>query len=266
MRNDNNTFAVVTGAGSGIGRAVAIELSKDAVTVLAVGRRAAPLEETAAMAPGKVLTLGADVGTESGRSTIVKTFGECTKVKYLVHAAGIFPIERLTDITAASWRQAMATNLDARLFLTQALIPKLTDGGRVLFVGSMSASKARKGSTAYCTSLAASFMLHQCLKLELADRDIRVTSAIPGPVNTTMLQHGMAADSDVFPDSTEYDGLRRAGKLIEPTTVARFYRWLLTKTDDEIYTAHQWDIRDESHHKAWLATGALYAGGARRGQ
>jgi NAD(P)-dependent dehydrogenase (short-subunit alcohol dehydrogenase family) len=87
----------------------------------------------------------------------------------------------------------------------------------------MSATKARKGSTAYCTSLAASFMLQECLKLELAQHAILVTNAIPGPVNTRMLQVGMAADVDVFPDSAEYGALRKEGKLIEPETVGRFY-------------------------------------------
>lgn len=258
MRDRDNNYAVVTGGGSGIGRAVAIELSQQAVTVLAVGRRQEPLQETVAKAPGQVIPLSADVGTEAGRSAIVGKLGEDSKVKYLVHAAGIMSTERLVDITPDSWRQVVATNLDARLFLTQSLTPRLSGGGRVLFIGSMSAAKARKGSTAYCTSLAASFMLHECLKLELAEQGIGVASAIPGPVNTAMLRGSMVADPDVFPDSVEYATFHREGRLIDPAVVGRFYRWLLTETDDETYSAQQWDIRDESHHQAWLGSGGLY--------
>lgn len=255
---DEQDLAVITGAGSGIGRATAIELSKEPLTVLAIGRRSQALEETAALATGKVITVNADVAMDVGRSVIVKEVG-ANRVKYLVHAAGILPIERLTDVTIDSWRRVMMTNVDARLFLTQALIARLHGGGRVLFIGSMSATKPRKGSGAYCTAMAASFMLHQCLKLELASYGISVTSAVPGPVNTIMIQKSLAADADVFPDSAEYATLREQGKLIEPNKVGQFYRWLLTRTDDETYSASQWDIRDESHHKLWLGGDALCA-------
>ncbi|TDJ62392.1 MAG: hypothetical protein E2O37_10895 [Proteobacteria bacterium] len=73
-----------------------------------------------------------------------------------------------------------------------------------------------------------------------------------------MLQVGMAADVDVFPDSAEYGALREQGKLIGPETVGRFYAWLLTQTDDQSYSANQWDIRDESHHDVWIGSRGLY--------
>ncbi|MFQ5545834.1 MAG: SDR family oxidoreductase, partial [Acidiferrobacterales bacterium] len=218
MAKDTNRLAVVTGAGSGIGRAVALALSNERLTVLAAGRRLQSLTETADMAMGRARPVRADVTSAAGRAAIVSELGG-ERVHFLVHAAGTMPIQRLADITPETWRQAMATNVDARLHLSQALVANLTPGGRVLFIGSMSATKPRKGSTAYCTSLAASFMLQQCLKLELAQHAILVTNAIPGPVNTRMLQAGMAADANVFPDSAEYGALREQGKLIEPETV-----------------------------------------------
>ena len=251
-------YAIVTGAGSGIGRAVAIELSQEPLTTLAIGRRLDALKETAAQAPGEVQALGADVATEAGRAAILARLGAKARVRYVVHGAGILPIERLSEITLASWRAVMATNVEARLFLTRALVPYLRGGGRVLFIGSMSATRARKGSTAYCTALAASFMLQRCLQLELAEDEIKVTSAVPGPVKTVMIENSLAADADVFPDSAEYAVLRDQGKLIEPKRVAAFYRWLLTRVDDKAYGASQWDIRDESHHHAWLGTQGLY--------
>ncbi|MDH3670099.1 MAG: SDR family oxidoreductase [Gammaproteobacteria bacterium] len=257
MAKDTSRLAVVTGAGSGIGRAVALALSHKRLTVLAVGRRLPPLKETADMATGGVRVLNADVATAAGRAAIVDELGG-DRVHFLVHAAGTMPIQRLADITPDTWGQVMATNVDARLHLTQALVPSLTPGGRVLFIGSMSATKPRKGSTAYCTSLAASFMLQQCLKLELAQYAVLVTNAIPGPVNTRMLQAGMVADADVFPDRDEYGALREQGKLIEPETVGHFYAWLLTQTDDQSYSANQWDIRDQSHHAAWIGSRGLY--------
>ena len=86
--------AIVTGAGSGIGRAVTIELSQEAVTVIGVGRRLEPLLETAELAPGTVICVSADVSTASGRALVAQVPAGA-RVRYLVHAAGIFPKARV---------------------------------------------------------------------------------------------------------------------------------------------------------------------------
>jgi NAD(P)-dependent dehydrogenase (short-subunit alcohol dehydrogenase family) len=254
----SDDIAIVTGAGSGIGRALAIVLSWEPVTVLAVGRREALLRETAGLAQGEVRVVAADVGEESGRSRILSEVPEGSRIKYLIHAAGVCFIERTTEITLESWRRTMATNVDGRLFLTLRLLPRLKEGSRVLFVGSNSATTPRKGSVAYCVSKAASYMLQECLKLELAREGIIVSSAIPSPVNTPLLIDQMAADSEVFPDGFEYRKLQAEGRLIAPATVARFYRWLLTKVPAGEYSARQWDIQDESHHRFWLGKESLF--------
>jgi benzil reductase ((S)-benzoin forming) len=254
----SSDIAIVTGAGSGIGRALAIELSSEPVTVLAVGRREAPLRETADLAPGRVNVVAADVGEEAGCAIILsKVSGEST-LKYLIHAAGVCFIERTADITIESWRRTMATNVEGRLFLTLRLLPRFKKGSRVLFVGSNSAVKPRKGSAAYCVSKAASYMLQECLKLELAEQGILVSSAIPSPVNTPLLIDQMAADTDIFPDGVEYRRLQTGGELISPATVARFYRWLLTEVPADDYCARQWNIQDEFHHRFWLKKEDLF--------
>ena len=259
MTLDKSTqnFAVVTGAGSGIGRALALELSKEPVIVLAVGRRIEPLLETAELAFGDVRVVGADIGRETGRAKVLSKLGAGTRIKYIIHAAGICPIERATDITPESWHNVMATNVDGRLFLTLHLLPRLQQGSRVLFVGSNSATRPRKGSTAYCVSKAASFMLHECLKLELSKHGVFVTSAIPSPVNTPMVEDQMRADVEIFPDSIDYRKLRDDGRLISPAVVAKFYRWLLTEVEDGAYSGKEWNIQDTSHHRYWLGEDEL---------
>lgn len=248
----------MTGAGSGIGHALAIELSSEPVTVLAVGRREALLRETADLAPGRVDVVAADVGEESGCSRILSRVSKQSKIKYLVHAAGVSVIEPTADIALESWRRTMATNVEGRLFLTLRLLPRLKEGSRILFVGSNSATTPRKGAAAYCVSKAASYMLQECLKLELIKEGILVSSAIPSPVNTPLLIEQMAADAEIFPDGAEYRRLRTEGQLISPATVARFYRWLLTEVSTEDYCAHQWNIQDEFHHRFWLGKESLF--------
>lgn len=259
MKNDAlRDVAIVTGAGSGIGRALAVALSSEPVTVLAVGRREALLRETADLAPGDVRVVPADVGEESGRLRILSEVPEQSRIKYLIHAAGVCVVERTAEITLESWRRTMATNVEGRLFLTYRLLPRLEKGSRVLFVGSNSATRPRLGSAAYCVSQAASYMLQECLKRELEKEGIGVSLAIPSPVNTPMVANQMAADPELFPDGMEYRRLREQGRLIEPETVAKFYRWLLTGVSDEEYSSRRWDIQDASHHGFWLGKEKLF--------
>ena len=257
---ESGTFAIVTGAGSGIGRATAIELSKESLTILAVGRRRSALEETAEKAPGEIRCLSADVSSDVGCRAIIDAIGINSRVKFLVHAAGISPINRVQDTGIECWRRVMRTNLDAQFILTTSLIQNLAGGGRVLFVGSNSAKKPRKGAAAYCVSKAASYMLQECLKLELDDEHILVTSAIPSPVNTDMVRSHISTDSNIFPDGNEYAQLLAEGKLIEPSIVGEFFQWLLTRTREERYVTEDWNIQDQSHHPEWLRGKALWPG------
>jgi NAD(P)-dependent dehydrogenase (short-subunit alcohol dehydrogenase family) len=252
--------AIVTGAGSGLGRATALALSATDLAVVAVGRREDRLRETALAAQGEVRVVAADVARAEGRARIVSSVAAGEHVRFLVHCAGVHAIEPFALIDEGAWREVLSINVDARLFLTQALLPHLIAGSRILFVGSNSATRARRSATAYCVSQAASFMLHECLKIELADRGIGVTSALPSPVATPMLAAQLAADPAIYPDAEDYRKLHAAGRLIAPATVARFYRWLLTQVPAEAYSARAWNVRDETYHRQWLAGDDLYAG------
>ena len=203
--------------------------------------------------------MAADVADPEGRARVVSSLAAGEHVQYLVHCAGVHAIEPFERISPAAWREVLSINVDARLFLTQALLPWLDARSRVLFVGSTSATRARRSATAYCVSQAASFMLHECLKIELGDRGIAVTSALPSPVATPMLAAQLRADPAVYPDADDYRRLESAGRLIAPQTVARFYRWLLTDVPADEYCAQPWSVRDEAHHPLWLGRDDLYA-------
>ncbi len=244
--------AVVTGAGSGIGRAVARELScEEGLTVLAVGRHLAPLEETAATAAGQVVPVEADVSTVEGRQRIQAAVQALGQIRFLVHGAGVFTIALLGEISLEAWREVAGANVEGRLFLTQALLRNFAPRARVLFVGSRSARRPRHGAGAYCITMAASSMLFRCLQRELAGHDVLVGSAVPGSVDTRILATSLAADPAVFPDALEYRREQAAGQLVPPATVGRFFHWLLTGAADQEFTAHEWELEDRTHHHLW---------------
>jgi NAD(P)-dependent dehydrogenase (short-subunit alcohol dehydrogenase family) len=183
----SSDVAIVTGAGSGLGQAVALSLAELPLRVIAVGRRLDPLLETASKSAGKVEPVASDVSNATGRNHLCSALNPADRVRFLVHAAGVHAVEPLGSMTSATWRRVLDTNVDARLFLTLDLLPRLRSGSRVLFVGSNSATRPRKSATAYCVSQAASYMLQQCLRIELAPRGIAVGSAVPSPVDTPMI-------------------------------------------------------------------------------
>lgn len=258
MTTTATTVAIVTGAGSGIGRAVALELAKRQLTVFAVGRREAPLRETAALAGPNVLPVVCDVAEPGERSRLARLAQDVGGVRFLVHGAGIHRVEPLLAITHNTWREVMHTNVEARLFLTLELLPLYGSGARVLFVGSNSATRARVSATAYCVAQAAAAMLQRCLQMELAPRGIAVASAIPSPARTPMLDKQIAADPALYPDALLFRGYRDDGKLIAAAAVGRFFRWLLLDVPTEEFSAREWNIAEHTHHAQWLGDEPLY--------
>ncbi|MBU2964103.1 SDR family oxidoreductase [Amphritea sp. 2_MG-2023] len=247
-----NNVAIITGGGSGIGRACALSLAARGLNVIVVGRRLITLQDTAANYPENITTVQADICTEEGRQSIVDTV-KGRSISVLIHAAGVFTIASLAQLTPTLWEQSLSTNLSARLFLTQNLLENLTNG-RILFIGSRSAFTPRQGATAYCVSQAASLMLKNCLNLELAQANISVGSLIPGPVDTQIMHQGIEADQAIYPDALQ----QRTEQLIAPETVGEFSAWLLLERSSKQFSDSQWDIRDTKHHHYWLKERSLY--------
>ena len=172
MSSPSQVWAVITGAGGSgsIGAAILRRLvqREPNLHVLGVGRRLPQLEEAkqlAISAPGvekgeeRLHILKADITTSDGLYKVVAAIPSNACVKYLIHSAAILqPIGPLTEIDRSTWHKFYATNVDAPLFLTQALIPSLkrcvADNGtkaRVLHVGSVSAHQPTVGWVSFVT-------------------------------------------------------------------------------------------------------------------
>lgn len=238
-----DNIAVITGAGSGIGRAIARELAGRGYSVVGIGRQSEPLETTGEGC-ADFTPIVADLSDPDQRTRVATELGT-RNVRFLIHNAGrLEPVGDLGAVALAEWRAAMAINLEAPLFLTQAMLGSLYAGSRVLHISSGAAHRPIRGWGSYCLGKASTYMLYRLLAEELADRGIAVGSLRPGVVDTRMQAHIRSLSPAEFPDVERFRALKAEGKLVDPADVARFASRLLEGTDDAHFKAGEWDIRD----------------------
>lgn len=246
-----NPLALITGAGTGIGRALAQRLIDRGCDVLAIGRRADLLESLAAGHPGRVHALPLDIAANDAPRRILAALGDRAP-RFVVHnAATLDPAGPLARLDRAAFHAHLETNLTAPLFVTQALLPRMARGARVLHVSSGAAHHALNGWGPYCISKAALHMLTQCWNAELEERGILVGSARPGVVDTPMQAGIRDLTPETFPDVASFRRLKSDGALLPPDTVARFLAWMLMDADDEQFAGAERDIRDAALAERW---------------
>ena len=185
--------ALVTGAGSGIGRAVAVRLAEEGADVVVTSRTQAHVDETCvavneiADAPpfGFVLDLRSRSSIEEGVGAVVERFGH---IDVLVNVAGVDDPDEpaVADTPDSVWEETFAVNITGVFKLCRAVIPVLADGGSIVTVGSTNGLVPRPNAAAYCASKAALLMLTRTLALELAPRRIRANCVCPGIVDTPL--------------------------------------------------------------------------------
>ncbi|MCG5530759.1 SDR family NAD(P)-dependent oxidoreductase [Halorhodospira halochloris] len=255
MKWQDDELAVVTGGGTGLGRALAHGLAKQGANVLIVGRREEPLKQTASFAPENISYQAADLASEDGRDKVANAIPQDKRVRSLIHNAGMLePIGPLAEVELEQWRKAIAINVEAPLFLTKTMLAKMQQGGRVMHVSSGAAHKAMVGWGTYCTGKAALFMLYEVLKEELWDQRVLVGSVRPGVVDTPMQELIRQQTPERFPAVNRFVKLKENNQLYKPEEAADFILWALLETADKQFVEQEWNIGDEDHAKRWQET------------
>ncbi|GGR36323.1 SDR family NAD(P)-dependent oxidoreductase [Streptomyces netropsis] len=188
--SQNSRVVAVTGAGTGIGRATARAFAAEGARVVAIGRRAEPLRETAA-GDDRITPLVADITAEDGPERIVETVLETHgRLDVLVNNAGIARGGALGTLTPETITAQLATNLIAPVLLTQAALPLLeAAGGVVVNVSTSVGQRAWPGSSLYAATKTALELLTRSWAVELAPRGIRVAAVAPGAIDTPIGEH-----------------------------------------------------------------------------
>jgi NAD(P)-dependent dehydrogenase (short-subunit alcohol dehydrogenase family) len=228
-------------------------LAARGVLVLGLGRDARRLAACTDASP-LITGLAVDLAAPGAASEVRDVVGRWGAPSLLVHAAAVIdPIAPLATIDRQAWRDAYAINVEAPLFLTQALLEGLAPGARILHVSSGAAHVPLAGCLPYCSTKAAFHMIYRGLQVELAGRGIVVGSASPGSVDTAMQASLRNAPASVVADVERFRALERSGALVTPETAARFLTWLLLDCDDERFGRKDWSIHDAELKLLWGA-------------
>jgi len=203
--NFKNSEILVTGGGTGIGRATVEYLaSHEAERIYITGRRIEKLEEVKAFVENKcdtkVVCIPCDLSSIEERQKLVEAINKGSrKLNCIVNNAGIFDSEPIEATSDEKWRAIMNLNVEAPFALIRDLLPLLKKSkmASIVNISSTLAEKPIPGATAYNASKAALIQMTRTLALELGEFGIRINSVLPAVVETEMYRNR-------FTDATEY--------------------------------------------------------------
>lgn len=218
--------AVVTGGGSGIGKACVEEFLAQNAAVAIVDRDGKAGRETVAELKGKgckVEFFQVDVASRSDVEKmvpkVVEAFGG---IDILVNNAGIQRYGTVTTISEEEWDEVMNINLKGAFLMSRGVIPEMLKrgGGSIVIVGSVQSVGAIRNSVHYVVSKHGLLGLVRCIALDYGRQNIRANCVLPGAVDTPMLRWSASLDSNPEKVLESCDRLHIRGKMGSPAEVA----------------------------------------------
>ena len=204
--------AIVSGGGSGIGRAVAVQLHNEGAEVFSIDIKFPQ------PCGNSVHELVCDVSDEGAVKKIIASTCANGQIDILVNAAAINPVTNGLD-DKESWERVIAVNLSGVQRLTRHVVPHLGKGGAIINISSILANRGGRSCAAYTATKGAIEALTRCLALDLAP-DIRVNCVAPGPVETPMFQEYLDRTPDPKLTREKIESHIPLGRIGTPLVVA----------------------------------------------
>jgi meso-butanediol dehydrogenase/(S,S)-butanediol dehydrogenase/diacetyl reductase len=222
---------LITGAGSGIGRAIATRLAGDGASVACVDVNGGAAEETVGLvrdAGGTGHAYTCDVSDpEQVRTTVDQSLADVSRLDALVNVAGIGVLAHTADQPTDEWLRIINVNLSGTFFMCQAAAPSLLEaGGRILNMASVAGLIGQPYNAAYCASKGGVIALTRSLAVEYVDRGVTVNAIAPAGIRTPLIEDVHVPDGV---DGSKFARLSSPMGLAEPAEVAALAAFLLSE-------------------------------------
>jgi meso-butanediol dehydrogenase / (S,S)-butanediol dehydrogenase / diacetyl reductase len=228
--------ALITGAGSGIGRATALRLAAEGATVFALDIDEDRLKETADLGGERIVIRPTDVTVVAEcQAAVAEAVERMGRLDLLGNIAGIGGNAHVTDVTEAEYRRMFAVNVDAYFFLAQAAIPHLLENnGVIINIASNAGLMGQAYSVLYTMTKGAVVQMTRSLAMEYIKRPLRVLAIAPGGVDTALVRNF------AIPEDVDWDLIGRYTSprgFAKPEDIAALFCFLASDEASNIHGA-----------------------------
>ena len=218
-----NKIAIITGAGTGIGKACAIALAREGAKVTLVGRRRSLVESVAHEIGDSAFAVAADVSRKEDIDEVIEqTVARFGGLNVLFNNAGVLHIGTVEQITEDQWDQTFNINVRGLWLLSRAVLPHMRKaaGGSIINVASVLGINGARNRASYAPSKGAVVLLTKCMAVDHGHENIRVNAICPSFIETDLTSSVIANAPDPSAVRKERITVHPIGRLGQPEDIA----------------------------------------------
>lgn len=214
---------IVTGAGTGIGRACALAMAREGARLALVGRRQEKLEDLAKEIGSSARIIAADVSKKADiENLIARTVAEFSGINVLLNNAGVLHVGNVEQITEEQWDQTFNINVRGLWLLSRGVLPHMrkAGGGAIINVASVLGINGARNRASYAPSKGAVVLLTKCMAIDHGHENIRVNAICPSFVETDLTAAVLSTAPDPQAVRRERVAVHPLGRLGKPEDIA----------------------------------------------